>query len=56
LSQSAFNNLLGTVQNDLQERDTRWRIAVTQKECLAVCFKYENKDYFLEGNVYFEKL
>jgi hypothetical protein len=56
LSQYAFSILLGKVQNDLQKRDTRWRKAVTSTERLAVCFRYENKDYLLESNIYFEKL
>jgi hypothetical protein len=36
LSQYALNILLKKIQNDLQKLDTRWREAVTPKECLAV--------------------
>jgi hypothetical protein len=44
------------VQNDLQKQDTYWRKAVTPNGHLALCFRYENKNYLLEDNMYFETL
>jgi hypothetical protein len=53
---SDYYIILLAFYNDLQNLDTHWRKAVTPKELLAFCFRYENKDYWLEGNIYFHKL